>query len=244
MLKYNIAIVGATGIVGETLLSLLAEREFPVNKIYALASHRSAGETVIFEDMPIVVEDVVDFDFSNIHFAFFSAGQEVSQQYAPIAVKAGCIVIDNTVAFRYDKNIPLIVPEVNAQQLTNFQGGIIANPNCSTIQLVAVLKPIHDQYGIKRVNVATYQSVSGAGTQGINALAKETADLLNGHQVETPELATQIAFNLIPQIDVFEENGYTKEEMKIVWETQKILNDDTVKINPTAVRVPVFFWPL
>lgn len=242
MMKYDIAIVGATGIVGETLLAILAEREFPVGTLYALASERSAGELVSFGNQSLIVEDVATFDFSTVQFAFFSAGSDVSLTYAPIAAELGCTVIDNTSAFRYDKAIPLVVPEVNPQVLADFRGGgIIANPNCSTIQLVVALKPIHDTYGVKRVNVATYQSVSGAGSAGISGLAKETADLLNGQGIEETTLSQQIAFNVIPHIDQFESNGYTREEMKMVWETQKILGDPELKVNPTAVRVPVFF---
>lgn len=243
MNKYNVAIIGATGIVGETLLTLLAERDFPVDTIFPLASHRSAGESVVFKGKPAIVEDVADFDFSKVHFAFFSAGAEVSLQYAPIAAEAGCTVIDNTSAYRYKDEVPLIVPEVNPEVLLNNKHTrIIANPNCSTIQMVLVLKPIFDACGIERVNVATYQSVSGAGNKAIKTLAKETADLLNGQPPEAPLVfSDQIAFNVLPHIDVFEENGYTREEMKMVWETRKILQAPSLAINPTAVRVPVFF---
>lgn len=240
--KYNVAIVGATGIVGEALFSLLDERHFPVNHVYALASERSAGETVVFRGKTLLVEDVSQFDFSKVQFAFFSAGNDVSRQYAPIAADTGCIVIDNSSAFRYDDDVLLIVPEVNAHVLAEKRDcRLIANPNCSTIQLVVALKPIADHFGIRRLNVATYQSVSGAGRKGITALAKETADLLNGQSIEDITLSKQIAFNLFPHIDVFQDNGYTKEEMKMIWETRKILQDPTMPVNPTAVRVPVFF---
>ena len=242
MKKYNIAIIGATGIVGETLLSLLAERDFPVNKLYPLASERSVGTTVLFNDQPLTVESLEDFDFSPIDFAFFSAGTDVSLEYAPIAAKAGCVVIDKSTAFRYEKDVPLVVPEVNPEALKNYhETNIIANPNCSTIPLVAAIKPIYDKFGIRRINIATYQSVSGAGKQGISALATETAELLNGQSVDEPALSKQIAFNVIPKIDTYHENGYTLEEMKLVWETQKILNDKNILVNATAVRVPVFF---
>ena len=243
MKKYSIAIVGATGIVGETLLEILAEREFPVGELYLLASERSAGETLMFNNKSYLVGDIAEFSFENVDFAFFSAGGDVSLQYVPKAAEAGCMVIDNTSAFRYDEKVPLVVPEVNPETLVTFgDAKIIANPNCSTIQLVVALKPIFDMYGIQHLDIATYQSVSGAGREGITALAKETADLLNG---QTPEdnkaFSKQIAFNVIPHIDQFEENGYTREEMKMVWETRKILGAPNLMINPTAVRVPVFF---
>lgn len=242
MKKYDVAIVGATGIVGEAFLQILAEREFPVGNLYALASERSAGDTVMFKEKSYIVEEVAGFDFSKVQFAFFSAGAEISEKYAPIAAQAGCTVIDNTSAFRYKKEIPLVVPEVNPEALAEHRHSkIIANPNCSTIQMLVALKPIYDHYGIERINVATYQSVSGAGKDGVTALARETADLLNGQGIEAPVLSQQIAFNLFPHIDVFELNGYTREEMKMVWETRKILNDPDIKVNPTAVRVPVFF---
>ena len=239
---YDIAIVGATGLVGEAFLNLLAERDFPIGEIYALASERSAGEAVLFKDKEITVEDVADFDFSKAQFAFFSAGNTISLQYAPIAAEAGCTVIDNSSAFRYDPTIPLVVPEVNPQALKNFrEKNIIANPNCSTIRLVTAIKPIYDQFGIKRINIATYQSVSGAGKEAIGALAKETIALLSGQDIELSVFPKPIAFNVLPHIDQFEDNGYTREEMKLVWETQKILDDQNILVNPTAVRVPVFY---
>ncbi|OGT43607.1 MAG: aspartate-semialdehyde dehydrogenase [Gammaproteobacteria bacterium RIFCSPHIGHO2_12_FULL_40_19] len=242
MKKYNIAIVGATGIVGETLLELLASREFPVNQLFPLASERSVGNTVLFQEQPLLVKALDDFDFSRVAFAFFAAGTDVSLEYAPIAAKAGCVVIDKSTAFRYEKNIPLVVPEVNPESLKNYhEKNIIANPNCSTIPLVAAIKPIYDKFGIRRINIATYQSVSGAGKQGISALATETAELLNGQPIDAPVLTKQIAFNVLPKIDAYFENGYTLEEMKLVWETQKILGDTNILVNATAVRVPVFF---
>jgi len=239
--KYNIAIVGATGIVGETLLSLLSERDFPVAEIAALASEKSTGNTVLFNNKPIIIRALDTFDFSKTDFAFFAAGTDVSLRYAAMAAKAGCVVIDKSSAFRYDKEVPLVVPEVNPETLKKLPKNIIANPNCTTIPIVAAIKPIYDKFGITRMNIATYQSVSGAGKQGIEALAKETAELLSGQSIDEPVLEKQIAFNIIPKIDKFYENGYTLEEMKLVWETQKILNDKKIKVNATAVRVPVFF---
>ena len=200
-----------------------------MEKFYLLASHRSAGETLGFNNKSYMIEDLAQFDFANAHIAIFSAGGEVSAKYAPIAAAAGCLVIDNTSHFRYDADVPLVVPEVNPEALDFYrERNIIANPNCSTIQMVVALKPIHDAVGITRINVATYQSVSGAGRSGIEELANQTGELLNGRKAKITKFPEQIAFNLIPQIDVFLENGYTKEEMKMVWETQKILNDNTI----------------
>lgn len=238
---YNIVVVGATGIVGETVLSILAERDFPVGELFALASEKSAGNTVVFKEKAVLVQAIDGFDFSKADIAFFAAGNDISTQYAPIAAKAGCIVIDKSSAFRYDADVPLVVPEVNPESLKNRPKNIIANPNCSTIPVMVALKPIHDQFGIERINIATYQSVSGAGKSGIEALARETAELLNGQPVDEPVLGKQIAFNVIPKIDAFHENGYTLEEMKLVWETKKILDNKDIHVNPTAVRVPVFF---
>jgi aspartate-semialdehyde dehydrogenase len=240
--NYDVAVIGATGLVGETILNILEERKFPVGNLYPLASERSAGETVLFKNRPHMVENVANFDFSKAQFALFSAGSPVSEKYAPIAADSGCIVIDNTSQFRYDFDVPLVVPEVNSHALKDFrERNIIANPNCSTIQMVVALKPIYDAVGITRINVVTYQSVSGTGKDGIKELAKETGELLNGRPVTPKVYPCQIAFNLIPQIDVFQENGYTKEEMKMVWETQKIFEDPHIQVNPTAVRVPVFY---
>ncbi|MBA2654878.1 MAG: aspartate-semialdehyde dehydrogenase [Gammaproteobacteria bacterium] len=240
--KYNVAVLGATGAVGETLIEILEQRKFPINKLFPLASAKSAGDTVKFKNRNVEILDVEDFDFSQVQIGLFSAGAATSAKYAPIAAEAGCIVIDNTSEFRYDPEIPLVVPEVNAEIIDQYRNrNIIANPNCSTIQLVVALKPIYDAVGISRINIATYQSVSGAGRAGISELADQTANLLNGNARDAKVFARQIAFNVIPQIDTFQENGYTREEMKIVWETQKIFNDDTIYINPTAVRVPVFY---
>jgi aspartate-semialdehyde dehydrogenase len=240
--KYDVAVVGATGAVGETMLSILAERKFPVGKVYALASSRSVGKRVEFGDKTLVVEDLAEFDFSKAQIGLFSAGASLSEVYAPKAAAAGCVVIDNTSQFRYDDDIPLVVPEVNPHAIADYKNrGIIANPNCSTIQMLVALKPIYDAVGITRINVATYQAVSGTGKEAIEELAAQTAKLLNGNPIKCEVYPKQIAFNVLPQIDVFLENGYTKEEMKMVWETRKILEDDAIMVNPTAVRVPVFY---
>jgi len=238
----DIAVVGATGVVGEAMLEILAERKFPVGKVYALASERSVGKEVDFGRRVVVVDDLAEFDFSTVKLAFFSAGASVSEEYAPRATAAGCTVIDNTSQFRYDDEIPLVVPEVNAEKIADYtNSGIIANPNCSTIQMVVALKPIYDAVGIKRINVATYQAVTGAGKRAAEELARQTGTLLNARPLEIAADAKQIAFNVVPHIDEFQDNGYTKEEMKMVWETQKILGDENVAVNPTAVRVPVFY---
>jgi aspartate-semialdehyde dehydrogenase len=240
--EFNIAVVGATGVVGEAMLEILAERKFPVGKVHALASHRSAGKTVMFGNKSLRVTDLAEFDFSQCQIGLFSAGAAVSGDYAPKAAAAGCVVIDNTSRFRYDDDIPLVVPEVNPEKIPEFKhSGIIANPNCSTIQLVVALKPIHDAAGIARINVATYQSVSGAGRSAVEELAGQTARLLNGQALELEGNAKQIAFNALPHIDSFEDNRYTREEMKLVWETRKILGDEEIAVNATAVRIPVFF---
>ncbi|MGR8935268.1 MAG: aspartate-semialdehyde dehydrogenase [Gammaproteobacteria bacterium] len=239
---YDVAVVGATGAVGETMLAILEERNFPVGNVYALASSRSVGKRIGFKDTALKVEDLAAFDFSKVQIGLFSAGASISAEYAPKAAAAGCIVIDNTSYFRYDDDIPLVVPEVNAEKIAAYRNrGIIANPNCSTIQMLVALKPIYDAVGIERINVCTYQAVSGTGKKAIDELAQQTAQLLNGKPVEAKVYPKQIAFNVLPQIDVFMDNGYTKEEMKMVWETQKILGDAAVKVNATAVRVPVFF---
>ena len=240
--KFNVAVVGATGAVGETLLSILAERGLPLGKVHALASARSAGNTVAFGNRELVVEDLAEFDFSQVDIGLFSPGASVSKEYAPKAAAAGCVVIDNTSQFRYDPEIPLVVPEVNPEAVAGYKKhGIIANPNCSTIQMLVALKPLHDAVGVERVNVATYQAVSGTGKDAIEELAHQTANLLNGRPVECKVYPKQIAFNVLPHIDVFQDNGYTKEEMKMVWETRKIMGDESILVNPTAVRVPVFY---
>ena len=239
---YNVAVVGATGAVGEAMLAILEERNFPVGAVYALASSKSVGKRIPFKGGTLKVEDLAEFDFSKAQIGLFSAGGSVSAEFAPKAAAAGCIVVDNTSHFRYDDDIPLVVPEVNPEKIADYKNrGIIANPNCSTIQMLVALKPIYDAVGIDRINVCTYQAVSGTGKKGIEELVKQTAKLLNGQPIETNMYPKQIAFNVLPQIDVFMDNGYTKEEMKMVWETQKILGDQTVKVNATAVRVPVFY---
>jgi len=240
--KVDVAVVGATGAVGETMLDILHQRKFPVGKVYALASARSAGSTVSFGNKTLIVEDLATFDFSKAQIGLFSPGASVSREYVPKAAEAGCVVIDNTSEFRYDDDIPLVVPEVNPEAVANYKTrGIIANPNCSTIQMLVAMKPIYDAVGITRVNVCTYQAVSGTGKPAMDELAKQTAALLNGRTVESAVYPKQISFNVLPQIDVFEDNGYTKEEMKMVWETKKIMGDDSILVNPTAVRVPVFY---
>jgi aspartate-semialdehyde dehydrogenase len=241
--KFRVAVVGATGLVGETMIRVLEERKFPVSELYALASSRSIGKSVEFNGKDYPVDDLATFDFSKADIGLFSAGGEVSREFAPKAAAAGCVVIDNTSEFRYQDDIPLVVPEVNPHALANYKArGIIANPNCSTIQMVVALKPIHDAVGIERINVATYQSVSGAGKEAVDELAAQSVALMSGEgSVKANVIAKQIAFNVVPQIDKFEDNGYTREEMKMVWETQKIMEDPTIRVNATAVRVPVFF---
>jgi aspartate-semialdehyde dehydrogenase len=242
MSKPRIAVVGATGAVGEVLLSILADRGHREDRVTALASSRSVGQDVDFGNTQLDVDDLADFDFSTVEYALFSAGGSVSEEFAPKATAAGAIVIDNTSAFRYNDDIPLVVPEVNPEALDGITGGaIIANPNCSTIQMVVALAPIHREAGIARINVATYQSVSGAGRKGLEELALQTAARLNFQEPETNAFAQPIAFNALPQIDVMLENGYSREEMKMVWETQKIFSDPDILVNATAVRVPVFF---
>ena len=240
--QVDVAVVGATGAVGEAMLEILHQRKFPVGKVYALASERSAGSTVQFGNKSLIVEVLAEFDFSKVQVGLFSPGASVSEIYAPKAAAAGCVVIDNTSQFRYDDDVPLVVPEVNPEAIAGYtKKGIIANPNCSTIQMLVALKPIYDAAGITRINVCTYQAVSGSGKPAMDELAKQTAALLNGRPVEAEVYPKQIAFNVLPQIDVFMDNGYTKEEMKMVWETRKIMGDNNIQVNPTAVRVPVFF---
>jgi len=239
---FNIAVVGATGAVGETMLQILAARKFPYANIYAIASELSVGDTVLCGHKQLDIIDLASFDFSQVHIALFSAGSKVSARYAPKAAKAGCVVIDNTSHFRYEPDVPLIIPEVNLDQLELYKKrNIIANPNCSTIQMLVALKPIYDAVGIKKITVATYQSVSGTGNAAISELITQTSSLLNGRPVETKVYPQQIAFNLLPHIDDFMDNSYTKEEMKMVWETHKILGDDKIIVNPTTVRVPVIY---
>ena len=240
--KLDIALVGATGAVGEAMIEILEQRDFPVGTLYPLASARSAGKTIRFRGKSVTVQDLAEFDFAKAQIGLFSAGGDISATYAPLAAAAGCVVVDNTSHFRRDEDIPLIVPEVNPHALAGYTSrNIIANPNCSTIQMLVALKPIYDAVGISRINVATYQAVSGTGKEGIEELATQTAKLLNGQAIECNVYPKQIAFNLLPHIDTFQDNGYTREEMKMVWETRKIFEDESIEVNPTCVRVPVFY---
>jgi len=239
---YSVAVLGATGLVGETMISILEEREFPVSRFIPLASERSVGKTVMFRGESYPVQDAAKFDFTGVQIGLFSAGASVSAIHAPRAAAAGCVVIDNTSKFRYDEDVPLVVPEVNPEAIAaHKRRNIIANPNCSTIQMVVALKPIHDAAGVTRVNVATYQSVSGAGRRSVELLRRQCGQSLAGEAVVTEGGAKPIAFNVVPHIDDFQPNGYTREEMKMVWETRKILGDDSIRVNPTAVRVPVYY---
>jgi aspartate-semialdehyde dehydrogenase len=239
---YNVAVAGATGAVGESLLSILAERQIPVGELVLLASERSAGSQIDFAGKQIMVRNLADFDFKDIDIAFFSAGGAVSREHAPRAAAAGAVVIDNTSEFRNDDDVPLVVSEVNPHAIAEYERrNIIANPNCSTMQMLVALGPIHKAVGIERINVATYQAVSGAGRSGMEELGRQTAALLNFQEFKPDKFSKQIAFNVIPHIDVFLDNGYTREEMKMVWETRKILEDASIQVNPTAVRVPVFY---
>ena len=238
---YNVAVVGATGAVGEAMLAILAERGFPVGELHLLASERSAGQKVDFGGRKLLVQDLATFDPAGLDIALFSAGGSVSKAYAPRFAAAGAVVIDNSSAFRYEDDVPLVVAEVNPEKVHERPRGIIANPNCSTMQMLVALAPIHRAVGIERINVATYQSVSGAGRSGMEELGRQTAAMLNFQPHEPAKFPVQIAFNLIPHIDEFMDNGFTKEEMKMVWETRKILGDESIGVNPTAVRVPVFF---
>lgn len=238
----NVAIAGASGAVGEALVEILQERNFPVGELALLASPRSEGKRVQFNGKSVQIQRLDTFDFSNTQIGLFSAGGSVSAEFAPKAAAQGCIVVDNTSHFRNDDDIPLVVSEVNPECVADYAPrNIIANPNCSTIQMMVALKPIHDAVGITRINVATYQAVSGAGASGIEELAGQTAKLLNGQPIESGKMPAQIAFNAIPQIDTFQENGYTREEMKMAWETCKILQDDSIAVNATCVRIPVFY---
>ncbi len=240
--KINVAIVGATGMVGSAVLSILEERKFPMNKLYLLASKRSAGESREFNGKMLTVMDLETFDFSQTNLSFFCASNEIAAEFAPKAANMGNIVIDKSSFFRYHSDVPLIVPEVNGHMLAKVKkNSIISSPNCNTIPIVIALKPIYDAVGISRINVATYQSVSGTGKDAVSELVEQTAALLNGKTIKPKVYPQQIAFNILPHIDDFQENGYTKEEMKIVWETHKIFEDQTIAINPTAVRVPVLF---
>jgi len=245
--KFNVAVVGATGAVGEQIIGLLEKRNFPISKLKLLSSPRSAGTVINFKGQDIVVEVATPESFEGIDIALFSAGGDVSKELAPHAVRHGAVCIDNTNAFRMDPGTPLVVPEVNPEQIDNHKG-IIANPNCSTIQMVAALKPLQDKYGISRIIVSTYQAVSGAGARAIDELMRQSKEVLEGGNVN-PEILPvgslpvkhQIAFNAIPQIDKFNENGYTLEEMKMVNETKKIMGDDSIDVTATCVRIPVVY---
>jgi len=241
--QFAVAVVGATGLVGEMMINVLEERAFPVAQLFPLASNRSLGHSVSFRGQSYPVSELEGFDFSQCDLAFFSAGAAVSREHVPRAAAAGCIVIDNTSEFRYEESVPLVVPEVNPQALDGFgKSGIVANPNCSTIQLVVALKPLHDEAHLERIEVATYQSVSGAGREAVEELARQSIAALSGKgPAQTHGGAKPIAFNCVPHIDAFQDNGYTREEMKIVWETRKILSEPQLRVNATAVRVPVFY---
>ena len=240
MFKYNVAVVGATGAVGREMVKVLIERKFPIKDLVLLASERSAGETITYKKKEPEVQESNTRSFEDIDIALFSAGGSVSKKFVPIAVKNGTIVIDNSSAFRMDSHVPLIVPEVNPGDVKK-HSGIIANPNCSTIQMVVALKPILDEVGIKRIIVSTYQSVSGTGKDAIDELAEQSSQVLNNKKPVRKVYPHQIAFNILPHIDVFENNGYTKEEMKLVHETMKIFGLNKIKITATAARVPVFY---
>lgn len=237
----NVAVVGATGAVGETMLKVLAERKFPIGKLHVLASERSAGEKIEFEGQTLVVEDLAAFDPKGVDIALFSAGGSVSKEYAPKFAAAGAVVIDNSSAFRYQDDVPLVVSEVNPEAIKNRPLGIVANPNCSTMQLMVALAPIHRQAKLERINIATYQSVSGTGKRAMEELGRQTAALLSFQEAQPEIYPVQIAFNVIPHGGDFTDNGYTTEEMKLVWETRKILGDDSIGVNATVVRVPVFY---
>lgn len=237
--KYIVAVVGATGAVGNEMISILEARDFPVKELRLFASERSEGKTIDFHGKPVTVRTLGEDVFDGIDIALFSAGGDRSKHFAPIAAKAGCVVIDNSSAWRMDPEVPLVVPEVNAHDL-KWHKGIIANPNCSTIQMVLPLKPIHDAAKIKRVVVTTFQSVSGTGKKAMDELLQQTTDVLNFKEIKPVVYPHQIAFNCIPHIDTFLENGYTKEEVKMINETKKILGDNSIKVTATTVRVPVF----
>ena len=238
--QYNVAVVGATGLVGGQILERLAQRNFPVGEVRPLASERSEGEPIKFDGAELRVQKLTSDSFAGIDLALFSAGGEISQKFAPVAAAAGAVVVDNTSAFRYEDDIPLVVPEVNPDDVAGYtKRNIVANPNCSTIQMIVALKPLHDEATIKRVVVATYQSVSGAGKEAIDELASQSIGLFSQRPVEAKIFPHQIAFNCLPHIDVFQDNGYSKEEMKMVWETHKIL-DPAIAVSPTTVRVPTF----
>jgi len=239
---YPICIVGATGLVGGTLLSILEKQHFPFNKLFLLASENSVGKSLPFRNEYLPIHDLKTFDFSQCKIAFFCVGNDLAAEYAPKATKAGSMVIDKSFYYRNNDQVPLVIPEVNPDALIDCRKlNIIANPNCNTIPVAVGLKPIYDAVGISRINIATYQSVSGTGKDAITELREQSARLLSGQEAQPKVYSQQIAFNVLPHIDDFQENGYTREEMKIVWEMRKIFNDNSLAINPTAVRVPVFY---
>ena len=241
MSLYSIAIVGATGLVGTTLLSLLEERNFPLKELHLVASQHSAGKKISFKNQEYTLNDLSHFDFNLVDIAFFCVGNDLAAQYIPKATATGCLVIDKSYYYRNHPDVPLIIPEVNPQMLADFRKmNIIASPNCNTIPIAVGIKPIYDAVGISRINIATYQSVSGTGKDAIQELTEQTKQLLANQPIEAKVYSQQIAFNVLPHIDDFQDNGYTREEMKMVWEIQKIFADDHIAINPTAVRVPVF----
>ena len=240
--KYNVAVAGATGAVGNQMISCLEERKFPIKSIKLLASSRSVGHKIDYRGDSIDVEELKESSFKGMDIALFSAGGGVSEKFAPFAAKDGCVVIDNSSTWRMDPDVPLVVPEVNPHAVGQYtKKGIIANPNCSTIQMVVPLHPLHKKYGIKRIVVSTYQAVSGTGKKAIDELDSQTRAILNFKNYENKVYPHTIAFNCLPQIDLFLENGYTKEEMKMVYETRKIFEDDTIRVTVTSVRVPVFY---
>jgi aspartate-semialdehyde dehydrogenase len=240
--KFNVAIAGATGAVGNQMISCLEERKFPINHIKLLASSRSVGLQVDYRGDSVAVEELTESSFKGVDIALFSAGGGTSEKFAPLAAKDGCVVIDNSSAWRMDPEVPLVVPEVNPHAIKQYTNkGIIANPNCSTIQMVVPLYPLHKKYDIKRIVVSTYQAVSGTGKEAIDELDRQIRAIINFKDYENKVYPHTIAFNCLPHIDVFLENGYTKEEMKMVYETRKILEDDTIRITATTVRVPVFY---
>ncbi len=242
MKEVNVAVVGATGAVGNEMVKVLEERRFPVNELRLLASKRSVGKKISFNGNEVKVEELTEDSFKGVQISLFSAGASVSKRFAPIAAKSGCVVIDNSSAFRMEADIPLVVPEVNPHAIAQYKNrGIIANPNCSTIQMVVALKPIHDVSKIKRVVVATYQAVSGTGKKAIEELSSQTQAIFNFKDIVCNVYPHQIAFNCLPHIDVFLENGYTKEEMKMYYETKKIMEDEDIEVTATCVRVPVFY---
>jgi aspartate-semialdehyde dehydrogenase len=235
---WNVAVAGATGAVGNQMIRCLEERHFPIKQLKLLASARSVGKTLSFRGTPLAVEELTEQSFEGVEIALFSAGASTSLKFAPAAVKAGCVVVDNSSAYRMDPLVPLVVPEVNPHRIVS-SPGIIANPNCSTIQMVVALKPIHDRSRIRRIVVSTYQAVSGTGQKAVLELQNQIKDLLDGKAPEIKVYPYQIAYNCLPHIDVFLENDYTKEEMKMVHETRKIMEDDSIRVAATAVRVPV-----